>query len=48
MVQITVGVSLMAYVIHKARVELREALINQVPSSVGHCHGMKSSADFIV
>lgn len=46
--QITVGVSLMAYVIHKARVELREALINQVPSSVVHCHGMKSSADFIV
>lgn len=47
-IQITVGVSLMAYVIHKARVELREALINQVPSSVVHCHSMKSSADFIV
>lgn len=38
----------MAYVVHKARVELREALINQVPVNGGLCHGLKTSPDFIV
>lgn len=38
----------MAYVIHKARVELREALINQVPASGVHGLALKNTADFIV
>jgi len=48
LMQIVVGITLMTYVVQKARVELREALSNSVSSSLHGQPGAKQIPDFIV